>query len=466
MPKTPLAFLLIAALAAPALSQDPQDPEKEAQRPARERQRQSESDKAAEEAGKLALPDGEAEVTYEQVLARPDDIQLNYRYARAQVRRGEVKGAAATLERILLVNPNLVRVRLFYALVLYRLDNLAEAKTQLELVLKSNPPDALRAEAERYKKDVEKKSKKTQLSGRVSVGFQYDTNRNAAPEAGQRLFLDNPVNLTGTGQRRDDTSLLFMVNAEGRRDLGYQAGHDAFVTLSYYRAEQTLVKTLNLAAYSVQAGATYKRGKSSLVPSFLFDHVTLAQSTYLRNRGAGLRAERKLDRATTLSLDLRAVYQDYVRTLQVPTADERDGSQWDATLSVGRILAPKHRVTAGLGYSLKNASREYNAYQRTTISGGHTWLLGKGAFLLTNASVNWDRYEQPDTAISRRFRRDTTFRVSGTLGAPLTLAHPKLKDFVGTLTYEHYHALSSLVNYEYMNNKISALLTYKWELGL
>lgn len=464
--KASLACLLTLSLSAPATAQQPQDPEKEAQRPSRERRRQAETDAAAREAATLALPDDEADVTYEQVLDKPDDIQLNYRYARAQIRNGEVKGAAATLERVLLVNPNLVRVRLLYALVLFRLDNLAEAETQLDLVLKSSLSPTLRAEAERYKKEVEKRTKKTRLSGHLSAGFQYDTNRNASPESGQRLFLNNPVAITGADQRRDDTSLLFMANVEGRRDLGFQAGHEAFVSLNYYRAEQTLVKTLNLAAYSVQAGAVYKHRAVNVTPLVLFDHVTLAQTTYLRTRGGALSLERKLDRRTSLALDLKAVYQDFARTAQVPTADERDGSQWEASLAVRRILSPRHRLGGGLAYSLKNASREYNAYKRSTASLNYSWLLGKGAFLLSSLAVNWDQYDQPDVAISRNLRRDSTFRVSSTLGAPLTIAHPKLKDLIGTFTYEYYHALSNIVNYEHINNKISALLTYKWELGL
>ena len=46
---------------------------------------------------------------------------------RAQIRRGDVRGAGATLERILLMRPDLPRIRLLYAIVLYRLDNLDEA---------------------------------------------------------------------------------------------------------------------------------------------------------------------------------------------------------------------------------------------------------------------------------------------------------------------------------------------------
>ena len=59
-------------------------------------------------------------VTYQQVLADPDNIDLNIRYALTQIRDGNVRGAGATLERILLIRPDLASVRVLFAIVLFR----------------------------------------------------------------------------------------------------------------------------------------------------------------------------------------------------------------------------------------------------------------------------------------------------------------------------------------------------------
>ena len=47
-----------------------------------------------------------APVSYQDVLADPDNLELNLRFARTQVAQGNVRGAAATLERILLIDPD------------------------------------------------------------------------------------------------------------------------------------------------------------------------------------------------------------------------------------------------------------------------------------------------------------------------------------------------------------------------
>jgi hypothetical protein len=51
-------------------------------------------------------------VTYADILANPDDIELNLAYAQNQIADGNVLGASATFERILLLKPDHARARL------------------------------------------------------------------------------------------------------------------------------------------------------------------------------------------------------------------------------------------------------------------------------------------------------------------------------------------------------------------
>ena len=153
-------------------------------------------------------------------------------------------------------------------------------------------------------------------------------------------------------------------------------------------------------------------------------------------------------------------------TRQVGSAPERNGVQFDVTLGGERILGPTMKAGVTLGRGFKNAAQAYWGYDRTSLGLNHAWLLGRGMFLLSNFNVNEDHYKQPDAAVGGGFRKDTTMRASGTLGAPLKVLHPRLKDLLWTLTYEYYHALSNVPNYAYTNNKLAAMITYRWEVGL
>ena len=94
------------------------------------------------------------DVTFDEVLRDPDNVDLNYAYALTLIRQGDLLGALSTLERILLRNPNIPRVRLLYAIVLYRLNAVDEASRELDNVLKLQMDGGLRRELEYYRSEV------------------------------------------------------------------------------------------------------------------------------------------------------------------------------------------------------------------------------------------------------------------------------------------------------------------------
>lgn len=450
-----LALLLIISSAAIAQEQaaPTQDVERETRRPAAARD-------AAETAAAASQASTEGVVTYEQVLERPDDVELNYRYAKGQIASGDLKGAAATLERVLMVKPELHKVRLVYAIVLYRLGNLSESERELAKLEEPAVPEPVRAEAATWRKAVAKGRKKNHLSGRLAAGFEYDTNRNASPTSGRKLFNDIQLNASGAAAKRDDTSALWMAGVEYRRDL--RRATELFLNANYFRSEQTLLDALDLQAYSAEGGAVLRPwAKWEFTPKLSFDHVLLSQSTFLRNRGVAFRAEKRQTQKTSYFFEGRDVYNDFVRTRGVPSAPDRTGHQIDLTGGFGHILSPKMRVTAAYTHTVKQAREEFWQFSRDGLELTHTWLLGRGAFMVSGFEARRDRYKRPEVSISRKLRRDTTVRASLLLGAPL----PFCKSVVATLAYDYYQAFSTITNYAYTNNKIAALATYRWDLG-
>ncbi|MBI3564606.1 MAG: hypothetical protein HY079_05345, partial [Elusimicrobia bacterium] len=147
-------------------------------------------------------------------------------------------------------------------------------------------------------------------------------------------------------------------------------------------------------------------------------------------------------------------------------AGDRTGIQFDMTAGASRILTPANKLTASYTHGMKHASQAFWAYSREAVDLSDLWLTGKGTFVMTSGGLRYDHYSRPDPSVSAKTRRDTIWRLALTGGAPLGLVHPYLKDVLATLNYEYYQATSNLVNYAYTNNKISALLTWRWEVGL
>lgn len=450
--------LLLASLAAwPAAAQNP---EEETSRSAQEelQKRKAAAETAAEASARRPLEG--AEVTYEQVLADPDNVELNFRWAKKQVEKGDVKGASATLERILMVRPDLAPVRLTYAVALYRLDNMPEAHRELNRV-KEQASGAVLAEAQDYLKRVEARERLTHLTGTLGYGFQYDDNRNAGPSSGQSLFNGTAVNLT-SGKATSNTSQLFLAQAGIRRDLQNPLWQAAFADLTYYRAQQTTLDTLNLQAYSFDAGLEMKMGRWTVSPTALFDHIRLHEQTYLRTRGARLRADRRVNNRVAVYGYVQGVFHDYIVTRDIPTATDRTGNETTLVGGAQFTMTATQRLTTEVGYTQQDARRIWDAYNRNAFSVTHAWLVGHGRFVLTGLTYDRDHYQGPDTVIAPQERADDIGRFDWTFGQPMGFLGKAFEPLLFTFTYEYLQANSNILNYAYSNNKVNGMLTYRW----
>jgi tetratricopeptide (TPR) repeat protein len=458
--------LLVAPSVLAQTSQPPSsllDPTREAPRRAGEIQ-----DTAREsEAQRLLQPD--RIVSYEDVLRAPDDIDVNFAYAQIQIARGDVRSAAATLERILLIEPDLPRVRLLYAIVLYRLDNIDEAERELRAVRLLEMPPSLRAELDRYLEQIELRRKRTRFAVTASLGFQYDWNRNAAAASGVNLISDLPGTLDGHSRRKQDQAITGVTRFDVNHDLGYQARHRLTGALTYYRAEQIHLSELDLQAGSAEIGGVYDASPVSIIPTVYGRRIMLANQFYSYNQGLNLRAEHQLTGDLQLFVFGEGERQKYRSIGEAQSAPEKTGPQFTVGGGVNYALNPEMRLGLEVSSIRKFAARNYNSYDGEAVTLSHTWLLGDGMFLLSSLGGEIDRYEESDPLVSDMTRRDRIGRARMTFGVPVANfldedgTIPLLRDLTLTVSGEAIRQVSNLTNYTYNNRRASIGLSKRWE---
>ena len=409
------------------------------------------------------------DVSFEQVLKDPDNVKLNFAFAQKQVSEGNLLGSASTLERILMVNPDLHEIRLFYTVVLYRLDNLTEAERELETLSKIKLPSALQSEADLYRKQIKRRKRKTHMDVRESVGWEYDTNRNASPSTKHVLFGEVPLDTSGTTIRRSDTSFLNITSVDVTHDLPFQAGHQLIGSFTYFLQEQSNINSLDLGSFQYELGGVYKNDIVNFTPTFFASHVYLSDENYLRTQGGNFLFDHSFKNRLDVFANTRYEYQDYLKIHENNVANERNGAEVTLSTGAAYTLTPSQRISAAIGYGRKNAKAHYEGYDKFLIKIFHTLLLPKGQFVINSIDNNYNYYDVPDTAIAGRHRKDTDFRYRLSYGAPLTalligkILPGPFKDIVLTTSYEVFRSLSTIENYSYTNHKFQTLLTKKWE---
>lgn len=462
MKKTLLFCLFLLSVRAASAQTSP-NLDQQSQNPDQAIQAERKAAEAAEEARRKKP--AEDDVTFEQILQAPDDVKLNERYALAQIRKGDLRGAATTLERVLLVDPTRYRTRLLYGVVLVRLDDAPDAARELDAVLAvPDLPREVRDEAADYRRQAASRQRDAHFDARLTLGVGYDDNRNAAPDGDMRLVAGLPFQLDKQSRRKDDANLQFVGSVGATRDFGGPRGHSLFARFTYYRAEQKVYDLLNLQVYSPKIGATLRTRWADVTPTLSFDHVLLSQSTYLRSRNAGLRVARRWSKEYESWFEFSHSYQDFVNTPRVVSAEDRTGDQMDWTVGSAWYESPTDRFSLTALHRRKFAQNvAAAAYRRESVGGEWLHLLGRGRFLVLGMTGQFDRYELPDPSVQGGIVRHDDAVIGQVLyGQPLDLVWKRLRDFTGSLGYEYFMEHSNLPNFDYSNNKLTALVTYKW----
>ena len=395
-----------------------------------------------------------APVTYQEVLRDPDNVALNFRFARTQVSQGNFRGASATLERILRINPKLAAVRLLYAIVLFRLDNLGEAELEFRAVAALDISPGTAAEIDKFLDRIQTARQTTNYSVSLSLGVHLDTNKTSSPRSNQLLVSDA---LNTVGRAEADIGYIGVTSIRATHDLGYQEGHTVFGSLSYFHDDQTAEDSLDLQSFTIEVGGTMRQAFAEIdvTPTLYRSFTRLSREDFLRETGGRLRFERDMGEGVKAYSVFTLNTQTFHVISENATGSERNGRQYSVAVGGSYLLFPAK-------------AEKFASFQREQLTLSHTWLLGNGQFLLNSLTYQRDRYNDADSFVSKRTRRDDIFRYRLTYGAPLAflfgagILPEAFENISFSPSIDIVRSRSNINNNDTKNFKVQVLLTKSW----
>ena len=382
----------------------------------------------------------EAQVTFEEVLASPDDPDLNIAYARQEIAAGRLQSAASVLERLLLKQPEWDAARLAYGIVLYRLrDNLGAIRELVKLEGR-DLPGAQEADRLKYLRLAQGADAALRISGTTALGLRVDSNPSAAASGGSGVTSPIP--------RETDVAITSASTLRAEYDLGTDPAITAFATIAGELRHFFDTSSARIATRNATAGLTFQGaapGGSLEVSVFGLGGVAL-QDYDLFARRAGLGTSFAYDLAdgrsrTRILGGVSGVYESFDNTAFTGIADDRNG--WLTTLDAGvqHFVTDAHRLSAGIAYGRKNAENDGFSYDRVTLSAGYLALLGGGVYSDTKLSYSDLDYDAPNGFQTFAFaREDRTWRARTALGSPLATIFEtvdvELPTFVGDIVVQ------------------------------
>ena len=400
---------------------------------------------------------------FDQMLADPQNLDAMFSYAGISARLEDYEAAISTLERMLIFNANLPRVRLELGALYFRIGAYSVSQRYFESVAAlPNLPGEVSERVDTYLAQIEKRSKPNQFSGRIEVGIIADSNANLGPEDRDVLLFSRPTLLSADSLGNDDIGGRVRLELSHRYDLG-STNNDTWRTDgSYLGRRYESEDNGNLDAFFVRTGPELSLDSFAFGPKLRpfvdAEYVRADDESLYRGAGAGVQYRQTPSDTWSVFGELRGGYRDYI------SRDDEDGIVALGRIGVGWLPARDTVVTATLTGQRDEAAEDYNsntegalrlsasfAYDPAFSFAGDKWVVS------AYASAGLRHFDDPDPVYSSAIaRRDRELR----LGANHVFAFKH--GFYGSIGVTALWRDSSLPNFDLESFGASAAVGYKF----
>jgi hypothetical protein len=318
------------------------------------------------------------------VLADVANPERSFDFVEAAMAVGDLRGAAAALERILLIDPRLANIQLELGVLYLRMGNGALAQYHiLEALRAPNVPDSVRTRAERLLASSGAAGRRNTFRWTASAAFRNDTNANAGP-SGNQVYVSDPFNglpllatLTSGGET-EDSALEGSLGLQHSFAFGDARGSSWDTDLYAFAVKYSDLEALDQLSYGIESGPTWVFAGTADTPISLrlFGAAAAAQldgEDYFDQTGGGLALSAVWTARTVTQLRVSTERREYDDTL-------------DTSGDVTRFLSDR--------------SGDYlNASLR------QIWQIG--------------RFQLSATALAQEVDADTTYQSSSSVGGQL-----------------------------------------------
>lgn len=354
----------------------------------------------------------ELDAAFDAMMRDPANLDLTFRYAALAAQAGQLEGAIAALERMLLINPDLPRVRLELGVLYYRLGSFDVAKSYLtQAGAHPSAPPEVRERVGGYLAEIDRLTSRHRLRGSAVAGVRWQSNANAGPASDLVKAQGFDASLDSRFQRQRDWNAFAAASAEYVYDL-QNANRDAIeAALNLYGTRQFKLTALDLSVSELTLGPRFGTDSllgtdSSIRPYIIGNIVTLDQSRYYATGGAGLSYRQPI--GERLALDLAGEWRrkDYKANASSPSLNDQDSDEYDLVAVLRGALTPNQILTAGVIAVHEQASARFKSRNELSASLGYSLsyepLLDINPRPWTfNASVarTLTRYGAPDPSV-------------------------------------------------------------------
>ena len=398
----------------------------------------------------------EKNITYMQILQDPNDLDLNLKYAQQQGKMGNFKQTISTLERLNMLYPDNVEIKLYLLSVLVQVDSPEKANSIIEeMKLRRD----LEAEDLETLIEIEEELKDRapslwNVTADISIGVLYNDNVNSVTKNRRKEDSDSVVAFNSA---MFDRTLSGGLGLSAVRPVGEESSF--LIGLSHSSSEQYQETDDDFQSYGLTFALDTTLGNQSLSPFFMLtksDYQTDADSF---SKMYGFGGFFTVGERNSFSYGYSFSDSKGNRNESDTTADETNAIGHSFTLGHDLILTPIISSSISLGYSDTDAKVDAgNDYENYDVGFGLNFAF-PWAYIAVSNSISFNDYKKEDTTVnSTKLRSDYTntfdIMLTKAVGDIFPAIDPNRSLFIN-LSYEKLTSQANIMNYDYIADSYS-----------
>ena len=254
---------------------------------------------------------------FQEMYKDVGNLDKTFHFAEIAAQVGDLEGAIAALERMLLLDPNLPTVRMQLGVLYLRLESYGMARAYLsEVQNDSKVPAEVRKEAGSLLNQIDAAVSPHKLSGTIMGGVRYQSNANGGPTSTKVLLLGVEKLLETEYAEQSDWD----VNATSQFSYIYDFRTEPAMTLnmdlSLYANRQNEQSQIDTELLELKTGGSFLFSTDleqtfELKPFLVANDLTLNSVGTFSAFGGGLTVNRRVSPTRSWTIEARYVEREY-----------------------------------------------------------------------------------------------------------------------------------------------------------
>ena len=414
------------------------------------------------------------EITYQEILENPTDLELNLNYAKQQEKTGNLKLVISTLERLNMLYPENLDIKLYLLSILIEMDSKVKVDLMVRTMMNDPniPNETKKTITKLLTSPLEEKDNKWFAYLDLKYMQTEEDNVSGITKTKKLLQEDNLIPYPAVDGRlvvEDDKTF----NRTGALTIGRNINDSSSVFFNISLDVKTIGKKVTGDSDTVASSVSYFKilGNNYISPYAYWSKPNYRRQEDYESKGYGFNNTYFFNEKHNINYGVAFSETSYERSSAFTTADDNDSDVYSTFVKYNLNFNKKSQLGTKLILNRTKAKKEFDSYDSTGINLIYSHFLPFGTLKLSSTFLK-NAYDEPETFLSAtKIRDDESFVNSISLEGQASQLLPFVKNskiskgFFYTLKLRQSDVSSNIENHDGERKFLTMGLTKRFNLN-